>query len=375
MAAVNVRGVTIHSFFKFPPKLMQQQDIQINRAKIEILRKLDLLIIDEISMVRADLLDAIDISLQLHRADRRPFGGVQLVCFGDVCQLPPVVRDRQLKKFFSTVYQTPFFFSSNILKKTGLHVFELTKIFRQKDPQFVSILNKIRKAEADTDDLISVNERYISPEQVEKKDHQIVLSTTNKIANTINQNKLALLPNPQFYSKAISTGKAVGKNFPADEELFLKKGAQIMMVKNRGMLWVNGTIGKVTGFNDNEINVALPTGSHSVTKEVWEAIDYKFDRKTGRVEEEVVGTFKQFPLRLAWAITIHKSQGQTFDDISIDMGSGAFAHGQLYVALSRCRSLEGISMLTPVAFTDLCFDERVRSFVMKSKQPGFIQLN
>ena len=375
MAAINIRGVTIHSFFKFAPKMLQRQDIQINRARVDLFRKIELLIIDEVSMVRADLLDAIDMSLQLHRADRRPFGGVQVVLFGDVCQLPPVVRERELKKYFSSVYETPFFFSSKVLRHTGLHVLELTKIFRQSDPQFVSVLNKIRKAEANMNDLITINERYVDEYEARKIKSQIILSTTNRIADTINRDKLSALPDPQFYSEAIVTGKAQGKNFPAPEELTIKKGAQIMMVKNNGMLWVNGTIGKVVDFAENEINVEVPGGQHTVTKEQWDVIDYKFDRSTGRVEEEVIGTFTQFPVRLAWAITIHKSQGQSFDKVSIDMGSGAFAHGQLYVALSRCRSLDGVTMRTPVDFTDLCFDQRVRSFVLQTKNPGFVQLN
>ncbi len=374
MAAINVRGVTIHSFFKFAPKMLQRKDIQINRARVDLFRKIDLLIIDEVSMVRADLLDAIDMSLQLHRASRKPFGGVQVVLIGDVCQLPPVVREEDLKEYFSAVYETPFFFSSKVLVHTGLHVIELTKIFRQSDPQFISVLNKIRKAEADMEDLITINERYVDSDEAKKVKSQITLSTTNSIADTINRNRLSELPEPQYCSEAIVTGKAKGKDFPAPEELTIRKGAQIMMVKNKGMLWVNGTIGKIVDFAEKEIKVEVPGGTHTVTKEQWDVIDYKFDRSTGRVEEEVVGTFTQFPIRLAWAITIHKSQGQSFDKVSIDMGSGAFAHGQLYVALSRCRSLEGISMRTPVDFTDLCFDERVRSFVLRTKNPGFVQL-
>lgn len=374
MAAINVRGVTIHSFFKFPPKLMQEQDIKINYSKVDVFKKLEILVIDEVSMVRADLMDAIDVSLRLHRGDKRPFGGVQVVVFGDVCQLPPVVHQRDLKEYFSSVYKTPFFFSSHVFAKTGIHIQELTQVFRQKDAAFIRLLNKIRKAEASIDDLLTINELYEAPDEAEDKKDQIILCTTNKVADAINQKRLSELPLPGFRAIAEVTGTAKGKKFPADEELTLRKGAQIMMVKNNGLHWVNGSIGTVIDFEEEEITVKLSTGRQVVTREEWEVIEYKFNRTTRKLEEEVIGTFKQFPIRLAWAITIHKSQGQSFDQVAIDMGSGAFAHGQLYVALSRCRTLEGITMRTPVAFTDLCFDDRVSAFIEAAKNGGRIEL-
>lgn len=374
MAAINVKGVTIHSFFKFPPRFLQKHDIRMVRDRADMFRKLNTLIIDEASMVRADLLDAIDTSLRLHRASRKPFGGTQVILFGDIGQLPPVVTSQELREYFSEVYPTPYFFSAKALRETGLQVAELTKIFRQSDPAFISVLNRIRRAEPEMDDLITINERYQRPVESEQGVQQIILSATNKVADTINHTRLAAIPGQEFRSTAVFKGKAEGKNFQAEKDLRLRNNAQIMMVKNRGMLWVNGTIGTVAGFEDNCLRVKLPLGTFDVSKETWEVIEYTYNRATGRVEEKVVGTFEQFPVRLAWAITIHKSQGQSFDQVVIDIGSGAFAHGQLYVALSRCRTLDGITMRTPVAYTDLCFDQRVRGFIDLAKSGGLVDL-
>lgn len=372
MAALNVRGVTIHSFFKFPPKLIQGKDIRINHQKCDMFKKIDMLVIDEVSMVRADLLDAIDVSLRLHRASRTPFGGVQLVLFGDVCQLPPVVKERELETYFSTHYATPFFFSAHALQRTGLTVIELQRVFRQPDPTFIDVLNRIRRADASVDDMIVVNERCT--EESLPNDNRITLTTTNKAANQINQDRLDQLPAPEFHAQARVTGHFDEDSFPTAQHLLLKKSAHIMMIKNNGAMWVNGTIGTVTGWDDTSVKVALPSGSHSVERETWEVIDYRYNKKENRIEEYVVGSFSQFPVKLAWASTIHKSQGQTFDSVAIDMNKGAFAHGQLYVALSRCRSLQGIRMITPVALTDLCFDERVQWFIERTKSGGHVSL-
>lgn len=371
MAALNVRGVTIHSFFKFPLKLIQEKDIRINHQKCDMFKKIDMIVVDEVSMVRADLLDAIDVSLRLHRASRTPFGGVQLVLFGDVCQLPPVVKERELETYFSTHYATPFFFSAHALQRTGLTVIELQKVFRQSDPTFIDVLNRIRRAEASVDDMIVVNERCA---ETSSSDNRITLTTTNKVSNQINQDRLDRLPPPEFHAQALVTGEFDEDSYPTAAHLLLKKSAHIMMIKNNGAMWVNGTLGTVTGWDETSVKVSLPSGSHSVERETWEVIDYRYNKKENRIEEYVVGSFSQFPLKLAWAITIHKSQGQTFDSVAIDMNKGAFAHGQLYVALSRCRSLQGIRMITPVSLTDLCFDERVRWFIERTKTGGHVSL-
>jgi len=375
MAALNVRGVTIHSFFKFPPKLLQEKDIRINHQKADMFKKIDTIVVDEISMVRADLLDAIDTSLRLHRASREPFGGTQVVFFGDICQLPPVVKEQELERYFSTQYHTPFFFSSRVIQRTGLHVIELHRVFRQSDPQFIDVLNRIRRAEASIDDMIMINERCVERAHVSSRDLRIILTTTNKAARQINQDRLDQLPAPELHSAAQVTGTFDEEAFPTDQHLGLKKNAHIMMIKNNGAMWVNGTLGTVTGWDENTVKVSLPTGKHSVEREKWEVIDYRYNKEEERIEEYVVGSFEQFPLKLAWAITIHKSQGQTFDNVCIDMNKGAFAHGQLYVALSRCRSLQGITMLTPVALTDLCFDERVKWFIERTKSGGYVDLD
>lgn len=364
MAALNIRGVTIHSFFKFAPKLLQEKDIRINHNKTDVFKKIDAIVIDEISMVRADILDAIDVSLRLHRGSREPFGGVQVIMFGDVCQLPPVVKGDDLENYFSSHYKSPYFFSSRAIEKTGLKTIELQKIFRQADPHFIDILNRIRRAEATIDDMTSINERCVVDREHSSR---ITLTTTNKSANQINQDELDKLPPPEFKSVANVTGSLDPDAYPAELNLTLKLKTQIMMLSNNGALWVNGSIGHVVGWDDCSIKVLLETGVHSVSRNKWEVIDYRYNKTEKRIEEYVLGTYEQFPVRLAWAITIHKSQGQTFENIAIDMNKGAFAHGQLYVALSRCKSLNGISMLTPVSLTDLCFDDRIQCFLNQTQ--------
>lgn len=374
MAALNVRGVTIHKLFKFPPKLLQDKDIRINYQMTEVFKKIDTLIIDEISMVRADLLDAIDTTLRLHRVSREPFGGVKIVLFGDVCQLPPVVRGTDLESYFSIHYSTPYFFSANVLKRTGLHVVELKKVYRQTDIQFIEMLNRIRYADATIDDMIKINEKCIERgDQKNKQAENIILTTTNKAAGQINQNRLNELKKPDYKSLAEVEGVFGEDSYPTDKILVLRKQARIMMIKNNGDKWVNGTLGVVSGWDDTSVTVKLPYGTYAVKKEKWQNIEYRYNKRERKIEEHVVGTFEQYPLKLAWAITIHKSQGQSFDKVSIDMHKGAFAHGQLYVALSRCRSLEGISMHTQVSLADLCFDERVKIFIDAIKAGGFVK--
>jgi ATP-dependent DNA helicase PIF1 len=375
MAALNVRGMTIHAFFKFKWGLLQAKDIEINHQKTSILKNIDTVIIDEVSMVRADLLDAIDISLRLHRASNASFGGAQMVLCGDICQLPPVVKELELKNYFSTTYKTPFFFSAHVLQKTGIHVVELKRVFRQSDADFINILNRVRHADASVDDMIKINTRCIEDGFSPRKyDSSITLTTTNNSASQINLDKMDALPPPEFKADARISGEFKEDSFPTEKHLVVKKHANIMMIKNNGNKWVNGSLGKVIGWDDSHIKVSLSSGHHSVEREKWEVIDYRYNKKGKRIEEYVVGSFEQFPLKLAWAITIHKSQGQTFDQVNIDMNGGAFAHGQLYVALSRCRSLSGIHMLTPVALTDLCFDERVKWFVERINPGGFVTL-
>jgi ATP-dependent exoDNAse (exonuclease V) alpha subunit len=360
MAAVNVRGVTIHSFFKFPPTLIQQTSIKTRRDKTEMFRSLDTLIVDEVSMVRADLMDGIDWSLRLHTGKSALFGGVQVVLFGDLAQLPPVVKEDKLKDYFETHYESKFFFSADALKEIPMQIQELTKIFRQaRDVDFAQVLRRIRSNEYTLDDLASINTRYVSPNKTSSAKEMLVLTTTNSSATETNLARTAELKSPERTYTAQIEGAFPEEAFPAEKLLRLKNGAQVMMLKNNGTKWVNGSIGNIVRCNDQGLLVQLPTGVHVVEPEEWEVIDYDFNPATRKLEEKVIGKFTQLPVRLAWAITIHKSQGQTFEAVDIDMHSGAFAHGQLYVALSRCKSLAGVRLRKLIGPEDVIFDSKV----------------
>lgn len=357
VAAVNAHGVTIHSFFQLPlcPYLpdvkelvteyqMPEKKRSLRKEKIELIRTLDLIIIDEISMVRADLLDAIDDSLRRYRRSAKPFGGVQLLMIGDVHQLPPVVTDKE-KPFMDRVYPSPFFFHSKALKRLNYITIELTHIFRQQDARFISILNNIRDNRFDDATLAALNERYMPGFDPADEEGYIRLTTHNYQADSVNRRKLEALSSRPFELKAAVEGNFPESSFPTDGVLVLKKGAQVMFVKNdaSGGAYFNGKLATVEGF-DNEEGVAVVDheGNHIVVKrERWENLRYEVDANDGQIKQQIDGTFVQFPLKLAWAITVHKSQGLTFDKVIID-AQNAFTFGQVYVALSRCRTLEGV---------------------------------
>lgn len=366
VAAVNAGGVTIHSFFQLPfcPYLpdvkelvteyqMPESKRQLRKEKLRIIRTLDLLIIDEISMVRADLLDAIDDALRRFRRSSKPFGGVQLLMIGDVQQLPPVVTDSE-KPFMDRVYPSPFFFHSKALKKTQYVTIELKTIYRQQDERFVRLLNNIRDNRFDTDTLKQLNSRCV-PIPEGDHHHAIRLTTHNHQADSINQLRMAQLPGKAHTFKASIDGNFPSSSAPTEEILVLKEGAQIMFVKNDTSgdhRYFNGKIGIIESISENDqgtlIRVVDEDGERiSVNKEQWENIKYEIDPKDNQIKQKVDGTFEQYPLRLAWAITIHKAQGLTFDHVIVDAGQ-AFAYGQVYVALSRCRSLEGLILSTPI---------------------------
>lgn len=366
VAAVNAGGVTIHSFFQLPfcPYLpdvkelvteyqMPESKRQLRKEKLRIIRTLDLLIIDEISMVRADLLDAIDDALRRFRRSSKPFGGVQLLMIGDVQQLPPVVTDSE-KPFMDRVYPSPFFFHSKALKKTPYVTIELKTIYRQQDERFVRLLNNIRDNRFDTDTLKQLNSRCV-PIPEGDHHHAIRLTTHNHQADSINQLRMAQLPGKAHTFKASIDGNFPSSSAPTEEILVLKEGAQIMFVKNDTSgdhRYFNGKIGIIESISENDqgtlIRVVDEDGERiSVNKEQWENIKYEIDPKDNQIRQKVDGTFEQYPLRLAWAITIHKAQGLTFDHVIVDAGQ-AFAYGQVYVALSRCRSLEGLILSTPI---------------------------
>ena len=372
VAALNVQGQTIHSFFGFPPRIVTPSEAARKVTRKDLLRiykNLEVLVIDEISMVRADLLDGMDKFLRVNRENYRPFGGVQVVFFGDLFQLPPVVtRDPVEAAYFSEYYESPYFFSGKIFQDPDfqLETLELRKVYRQESRHFLRLLEAVRVNEVDYDDLEDLNERH--EPGFSETDGYITLCARNATADKINQRELSLLETPEHEFIADVKGQFDPGLYPADFGLRLRKGAQVMFVRNdiEERKFVNGTIGKITQLTHDTIVVETEdqVGKKrriEVAKIEWEIIRYK-GGQTGGLETEVVGSFSQYPLRLAWAITIHKSQGKTFDRVLIDLGGGAFEHGQLYVALSRCRTLEGVVLRHRIRFQDVITDERVVEF-------------
>ncbi len=367
VAALNVRGQTIHSFFGFPPRLISPREIS-KRKDRRLYRNMDVLVIDEISMVRADMLDNIDFFLRLNRDSPLPFGGVQVVFFGDMFQLPPVVATDFELEVFSTTYESAFFFSAQIFRQGfELEMLELRKVYRQENRHFLRLLDAIRLNHADQDDLDELNERY-EPD-FDSEELYITLCARNATAERINQQELSKIDEPERKYLASVTGEFNPTQFPADAALTLKLGAQVMLLKNDPeRRYVNGTIGKIVALEQESLKILIEENGLEwkeieVTPVIWEIIRYKSDpANTEEIQSEVIGTFTQFPLRLAWAVTIHKAQGKTFDRVIIDLGTGAFEHGQTYVALSRCRTLEGIVLRQRIRPQDMLTDLRILEF-------------
>jgi len=366
VAALNIKGQTIHSFFKFRPRFIAKENIKV-KAKNKIYKKLELLVIDEISMVRADIFDAIEYFLRLNGPKTgEPFGGVQICVIGDLFQLPPIVSYAEREIFFN-FYQNSFFFASNAYQMANFGHIEFKKIYRQSEEYFIRMLNAIRQGNINQKGLDFINKRCVENKQ--NAESSITLTTTNKVADTINQQKLKELATEEFSykSKIIGDFNISEDKLPAPEKLILKVGAQIMFTRNHIYKnWVNGTIGKVVRLKENEIIVEVKEDGvpriFNVKIEVWESISYELDSKTEKIKEKVKGQYFQYPLIPAWAITIHKSQGKTLDDVVIDLGNGAFASGQLYVALSRCRKFEKISLKRKIGFNDIKCDPNVIEF-------------
>lgn len=372
VAALNVGGQTIHSFFNFPGKPLQRKDIR-RRKNHKLYKKIEVLVIDEISMVRADLLDSIDYFLRVNRDNIiDPFGGVQIVFFGDLFQLPPVVSSDAERSYFESFYDTPYFFSAKVFADDfRVETVELRKAYRQESRHFLRLLEAVRLNQIDYDDLEDLNDRYHPTFQSE--DFYITLSPRNAVVDQINQRELKRIDQPELTFVASVTGNFQARLFPTEPALQLKLGSQVMFVKNDPKRqFVNGTIGKIIKIDEDNIRVLVEdkNGTRHIDAEKleWEIQRYALDKEDeSKITSEVVGTFKQYPLKLAWAITIHKSQGKTFDKVIIDLGRGAFEHGQTYVALSRCRTLEGIVLKQKIQPKDIMVDDRIIDYYESSR--------
>lgn len=367
VAAINAKGQTIHSFFQLPftpflPEYKKEKG-QIKKDKINIFRTIDLLVIDEISMVRADLLDAIDDRLREYRKQKySPFGGVQCLFIGDLQQLPPVVRDEDWA-LMQKHYSTPFFFSSKALQESSYVTIELKKIYRQADEKFISILNEVRNNHLSMESLNELNKHYLP--EYEPKEGEIFLTTHNKIADAFNEKKLNELEEESNIYNAIIKDRFPESMYPVDESLELKIGAQVMFTRNnREANYYNGKIGTIIDLSEHKITIKCKEDAFPIVaeRETWENTEIKIDKETKDQYEEVVGSFSQFPLRLAWAITIHKSQGLTFDRAIID-AIASFSHGQVYVALSRCKSLDGMVLKSPIKLESIITDLNVTRYM------------
>ena len=368
LAAVNVGGQTIHSFFKFPPRLLQAGDVRALPHQRRLFEQLDTVIIDEISMVRADVLDAIDRSLRLNRGRMEvPFGGVQIVAFGDLFQLAPVVEG-ELREYFSDAFDTPYFFSANILSQCDWRLVELKTNYRQsKDPYFFDLLSRLGRNEMTAEDMECLNGRLLE-DPLEDMD-AVTLTSTNAAADRINAEHLEEIEEEPVEYLATIKGEFDEGSSPARAALTLKTGAQVIMLRNDpDGRWVNGDVGVVEHCDKARLKVRIKDIVHEVLPVKWERIQYAFNSADNQVTRNVQGTFQQFPVKLAWAITIHKSQGQTLQKVRVDLGRAAFAHGQVYVALSRCQSLEGLRLHRPIRPSDILFDERVLNFLGRASR-------
>lgn len=358
LAGVNVGGQTIHSFFGLPPRLIKPDDIRRSRNG-QVMRKLKLLIIDEVSMVRSDLMWAMDMSLRINRGrPREPFGGLRLVMFGDLHQLPPVVQEAEVAQFLESEHGGPFFFSASGLREgQGTMLLELNEVFRQSDEGLIRVLNRVREGEVEEDDLTLLNGCVRPVRTLGEGDAYVILTPTNAAAQRINMAYLDALPGKTYGYEAGVSGEFNPNAHPTDSMLHLKPGAKVILLRNDpDRRWVNGTVARISRLTERQVWVDVNGKEFEIEPAAWESRRYAYDSAQEKIVESVAGTFKQFPLRLAWALTIHKAQGLTLDNVYIDLGRGTFAHGQAYVALSRCRSLEGLALARPLRPADILFD-------------------
>lgn len=377
IAAVNAGGVTLHSFFHLPfkPLLPDDPELQIRNIRQrlrhtaeqqKLIRELELVVIDEVSMVRADIIDFIDKVLRLYSGRlREPFGGKQLLLVGDIFQLEPVVTS-EMRDIFRDLYPNLYFFSARVFREFALVPIELKKVYRQSDSKFIGMLDRMRMGAVSPDDIALLNDR-VDPDAANparQKEFTMTLAPKRDTVDSINTSRLDKLRRKLYSFHGHIRDKFPENSLPAPLVLELKVGAQVVFVRNDPeKRWVNGTIGKIHSVSDNALEVILENGQvHVVNREVWENVSYRYDKQTKKIEEEILGTFTQYPLRLAWALTIHKSQGLTFPRVIIDMQGGAFAAGQAYVALSRCQSLEGLTLRSKVNPYDFFVNPAIRSF-------------
>ena len=375
IAAINAGGVTIHSFFKLPfapfiPSVIEAKKLiagQKMRAEFRsVIRSVDMIIIDEVSMLRADILDAIDVVLRHYRNSKFPFGGVQMVFFGDMYQLPPVcVNDEWF--ILKDYYTTPYFFSAKVFEKQEIVCLELDKIFRQRDADFVEILNQVRNNNISKENFNRLNDRYNPDFDLENNPDFVVLTTHNAVSDDINESRLIDIDSKTFIFDAAIKGDFPEYLYPVEQQIVLKKGARVMFTANDHInperLYYNGKMGTVVELEDNNVYVTCDGEDDpiQVNYETWENNTFSYNRKENSVDVKTIGTFTQLPLRLAWAITIHKSQGLTFQKVAID-AANSFTSGQVYVALSRCTSLDGIVLLSPINSNSIMVDSRIQRF-------------
>lgn len=369
VAAVNIKGETIHSFFKFKPNISISEAARIGRGfnKHDLYKKLDSVVIDEISMVRADLIDCVDVFLREARGNTQPFGGVQMIFIGDLYQLPPVVQRDELS-ILKSIYESIYFFDSNVFKdlrggRYSFELIELDKIYRQNDQRFIDILNCVRNKTITLSQLDKLNERYIS--NVVHNTEYIYLTARNDQSDTINsQNLDSLKTKMKCYFGQID-GDFKGKELPTDLALDLKLGARVMFLNNDTLgRWINGTIGNITVLGNDFVKVQIDDGIEvEVEQYKWSMYSTIFNEDKKEITRKEAGSFTQLPLRLAWAITIHKSQGKTFEKVLIDLGWGAFSHGQVYVALSRCTTYEGLILKKKLRLSDILVDKTIVNFM------------